>query len=60
MISEYCKKVRKENEDNSKFIMFKDKKYEDTLRQNIENNYHNLLKTYIETILKNESLLLYE
>lgn len=60
MISEYCKKVRKENEDNSKFIMFKDKKYEDTLRQNIENNYDNLLKTYIETILKNESLLLYE
>lgn len=60
MTSEYSKKVLKENEDSNKFIKIKDKKNEDTLRQNIENNYENLVKTYIETILKNESLLLYE
>jgi hypothetical protein len=54
-LSEYCKKNKKENEECLKFLQM-DKKYEDNVRQNLDNYYEQLVKHYIEVILRNENL----
>jgi hypothetical protein len=54
-LSEYCKKYKKETEEYFKFLQM-DKKYEDGVKQNLENFYDQLVKHFIEVVLRNENL----
>ena len=51
---DYCKKAKKETEENFKFLLLKNKSYEESVKQNIETCYDHIVKLYIETILKND------
>ena len=51
---DYCKKAKKETEENFKFLLLKNKSYEESIKQNIETCYDHIVKLYIETILKND------
>ena len=53
------KTSKKENEESLRFLMMKDKKHEDTLRQVIDNQYDNILKTFIDSTLKTKNLDIY-
>ena len=53
------KTSKKENEESLRFLMMKDKKHEDTLRQVIDNQYDNILKTFIDSTLKTKNFDIY-
>ena len=53
------KTSKKENEESLRFLMMKDRKHEDTLRQVIETQYDNILKTFIDSTLKTKNLDIY-
>lgn len=53
-LSEYCKNAKKETDESYKFLMFKDKKREEEIKNNIETCYEQIVKGYIETVLKND------
>ena len=53
-LSEYCKKAKKETEESYKFLMFKDKKNEEVIKNNIEACYEQTVRGYIETVLRND------
>ena len=57
---EYCKKAKKENEECMKFLSLREKKYEEPIKKNIEMNYENIVKHFLETILKREGRQFYE
>ena len=57
---EYCKKAKKENEECMKFLSLAEKKYEEPIKKNIEMNYENIVKHFLETILKREGRQFYE
>jgi len=54
-LSEYCKKTKKDSEECSVFLKM-EKKYEEGIKQNLENCYEALTRLVIESFLKKENL----
>ena len=53
-------KIDEINQECMKFLSLREKKYEEPIKKNIEMNYENIVKHFLETILKREGRQFYE